>query len=238
MNIWELLSEVFLFVAASYFIFYRNYVKQLGVKVAELSIIKDLTEKVESVKEKFNQDLETFRGNIQKDIGHEIEPIKAMLNRDNIGFQIYTTEYARLKFKRLDDLFGCLYLLQKFVKDNLFDYVDDEDFEKKRIHFFKIYDNTYDKMKLASLYIDDVALNSIITLLDECHNAFIAFIQFKNSQQPFFRGYATDKTLIEALINRQEYSLQRLEAVNNKFPLILEGIKLEFKRNLTYNSYQ
>jgi len=109
MELYEIILQVIAFLIISYFIFYKSFLDKLGEKTAELATSKQLTESIEEVKEKFNKDLESFKGDIQKDVANEIEPLKAALNKGNIGFQIYTTEYARLRFQRLDELYGALY---------------------------------------------------------------------------------------------------------------------------------
>jgi hypothetical protein len=234
MNFWEIIIEVILFVAASYLIFYRSYIKELGKKIAELSIVKDLTEKVESVKKKFNEDLESFRGNIQKDVEKEIAPLRAALDRANIGFQIYTSEYARLRFQRLDELYGSLYYFQRFVKDNLFDYIDEKDYESKRQSFFKISTETFDKIQLASLYLDKTSKASVYDLMYECYESFTAFIHYKNSAPGLLTPVFEGKSIIDLMVERHQNSIDRLEAARKKFPEILGKIEEEFKRNLTF----
>ncbi len=236
MNLGEIVIEVVLFVGVSYFIFYRSYIKELGKKVAELSIVKELTEKVESVKKKFNEDLETFRGNVQKDIEKEMAPLKASLDKANIGFQIYTSEYARLRFQRLDDLFGALYFFQKYIKDNLINYVynDPKEFEERQKLFFKKSSEIFDKIQLANLYLDEDAKKSTFELLDESYSAFQAFIEYKNSNPGLFDPLFTGKSLWDLMFEKHNKSFDRLIAARAKFPEILSKIEKEFKRNLTY----
>lgn len=236
MNIWEMVIEVILFVGASYLIFYRSYIKELGKKVAELSIVKELTEKVESVKKKFNEDLEIFRGNVQKDIEKEIAPLKASLDKANIGFQIYTSEYARLRFQRLDDLYGSLYYFKEFVIKYLINYIpnDQKEFEERRQLYFSKSSEMFDKFQLAVLYLDDDAQKAVFNLISECDQAFGAFIEYKNSSPAFTSVMFSGKSLIDLMNGRNEKSFERLLAARDKFPEILSKIEKEFKRNLTY----
>lgn len=236
MDIWHIIIEVILFVAASYFIFYKSYIKELGKKVAELSIVKELTEKVESVKQKFNEDLEAFRGDIQKDVAKEIQPLIAALDKENIGFQIYTSEYARIRFQRLDELYGALYYFQKFVIDNLINYVynDPKEFEDRRKLYFKLSSEVFDKIKLASLYLDDEAKKAVFDLLTESDKAFQAFLQYKDSQPSLLDPLFTGKSLWDLMAARNNKSFEALLAARAKFPDILSQIEKEFKRNLTY----
>ena len=238
MNLWQIIIEVILFVSASYFIFYKSYIKELGKKVAELSIVKELTEKVESVKKQFHEDLETFRGNVQKDVANEIEPLRTALNKENIGFQIYTAEYARLRFQRLDELYGALYHFQKFIIDNLINYVynDPKEFEDRRQLFFNKSSEVFNKVKLSSLYLDDDAKKAVFDLIAESDSAFQAFLEYKNSQPSLLDPLFTGKSLWDLMFEKHNMYFQRLLDARSKFPEILSKIEKEFKRNLTFNS--
>lgn len=233
----KILIEVGGFLVASYFIFYRSFLNKLGEKTAELATSKQLTNSIEGVKEKFNKDLESFKGDIQKDVAREIEPLRAALNKGNIGFQIYTTEYARLRFQRLDDLYGALYYFQKFIIDNLINYVynDPKEFEERRQLFFKKSTEVVNKIQLAILYLDDDAKKSTFELLDESYGAFQAFLGYKNSYPSLFDTLFTGRSLFDLMSEKHEISFKRLLAARDKFPEILSKIEKEFKRNLIFN---
>jgi hypothetical protein len=57
---------------------------------------------------------------LQLQLARDIESFKALLNRKNIEFQIYKTEYIKLQFSRLDDLYAKLNELQKWIRFHLF----------------------------------------------------------------------------------------------------------------------
>ena len=236
MEWYEILGQVIIYLIISYLIFYKSFLKNLSKKIAELATSKQLTQSVEEVKGKLDKDLESFKGDIQKDVAKEIEPLKATLTKENIGFQIYTSEYARIRFQRLDDLYGALYYFQKFVTDNLINYIfnDPKEFEERRQQFFKKSSEIFDKIQIASLYLDEDAKKSTFELLDESYSAFQAFIEYKNSNPRLFDPLFTGKSLWDLMFEKHEKSFERLLAARNKFPEILLKIEKEFKRNLTY----
>lgn len=238
MEWYEIVLQVIAFLIISYFIFYKAFLKKLGEKTAELATSKQLTESVEEVKDKFNKDLESFKGDIQKDVAKEIEPLKAALNKENIGFQIYTTEYVRLMFLRLDDLYGSLYYFQKFVIDNFINtaYTDPKEFEELRQLYFKKSFEIVDKIKLASLFLDDAGKQAVLDLIIESDEAFNAFLAYKNSNPSLLDPLFTGKSIWDLMFEKREKAFDRLLAARNKFPDILTKIEKEIKRNLTYTN--
>ncbi len=69
----EITIELILFLIASYFIFYKSWLKSLGRETAKLSTRKDLTRIEQEVKKEFNE---------------KIEALRASLAKENIGYQI------------------------------------------------------------------------------------------------------------------------------------------------------
>lgn len=93
----ELLIKVALFLVASYFIFYKSWLKSLGNEVAKLSTREQLTELEEKVKKDFNEKLESYKSKLNEDLALKIEPIKSELAKNNINHQI---EYGYLHHER------------------------------------------------------------------------------------------------------------------------------------------
>ena len=91
----KILIEVVLFLAASYLIFYKNWLKTLGNEVAKLVTVKDLTKAQESIKSEFNLKLEEQKSKLNEDFALKIEPLKAELSKNNITYLceiIFTTK--------------------------------------------------------------------------------------------------------------------------------------------------
>jgi hypothetical protein len=93
----DLLIKVVLFLIASYFIFYKSWLKYLGKEIAQLSTRKQLPELEEKVKKDFNEKLESYKSKLNEELAIKIEPIKSELAKNNITHQI---EYGYLHQER------------------------------------------------------------------------------------------------------------------------------------------
>lgn len=80
--------KVVLFLIASYFIFYKSWLKSLGNEVAKLSTKEQLTKLEEKVKKDFNEKLESYKSKLNEELALRIEPIKSELAKNNITHQI------------------------------------------------------------------------------------------------------------------------------------------------------
>ena len=84
----EIIIKMLLFLSASYFIFYKSWLKALGNEVAKLSTREQLTELEEKVKKDFNEKLESYKNKLQEELAHKIEPLKSDLAKNNITHEI------------------------------------------------------------------------------------------------------------------------------------------------------
>ena len=84
----EIGIEVLLFLIASYFIFYKSWLKELGKEVAKLSTVEQLTLLKEEVKKDFNEKIETYKTKLSEELAIKIEPLKSELAKNNITHQI------------------------------------------------------------------------------------------------------------------------------------------------------
>jgi hypothetical protein len=76
----SIVLEALIFLIASYFIFYKKFLEELGKQTAELTIIRKKTKEIEQVKSDFNKDLESFKKSLEFDFSKEIEPLKTNLS--------------------------------------------------------------------------------------------------------------------------------------------------------------
>jgi hypothetical protein len=113
----ELSIEVILFLVASYFIFYRSWLKSLGREVAKLSTAKELTEIKESVKKDFNESLEIYKSKLNEELSLRIEPLKAELGKQNISHQIQFSFLHQERGKVLVELYKKLLELYSAMAD-------------------------------------------------------------------------------------------------------------------------
>ncbi len=89
MNDWTQIGiNVLLFLIASYFLFYKSWLKALGNEVAKLSTKSQLTKLEEDVKKEFNEKLESYKSKLSEELSLKIEPIKSELAKNNITHQI------------------------------------------------------------------------------------------------------------------------------------------------------
>ena len=87
-SIIDIIIKVALFLCASYFIFYKAWLKALGKEVAKLSTVEKLTQLEESVKKDFNESIESYKAKLDEELALKIEPLKAELDKNNITHQI------------------------------------------------------------------------------------------------------------------------------------------------------
>lgn len=106
----DLLVKLCLFLASSYLLFYRSWLKSIGKEIAKLSTRKQLTELEEQVKSDFNNQLELYKSNLSKELAERIEPIKSELARNNITHQI---EYSYLHQQRAKVILELYHRLQE-----------------------------------------------------------------------------------------------------------------------------
>lgn len=111
------LIEILLFLIASYFIFYKSWLKSLGKEIAKLSTIKDLTTIKESVKKDFNKSIETYKSKLNEELSIKIEPLRAELNKQNISHQIQFTFLHQERGKVLVELYQKMQELYSAMSD-------------------------------------------------------------------------------------------------------------------------
>jgi len=219
----KLVSEVILFLVGYYFIFAKKYFEELGKQTAELSLIAKKTMEIERTKEEFNQRLELFKKELQIDLAKEIEPFKASLSRSNINYQIYKSEFAKLRFQRFDQLYAKLYDLQFYTKSNLFNYSTEEEYAKLRDEFKLRYRQAEDAYYLCLIYLDDDLAGSSLELLNQCFSAFQAHISayYSDQNRKIFRLM----TVSESLLEKNIAATDKFFEIINKFPQLLHKIR-------------
>jgi len=116
-NILELIVEIVLFLVASYFIFYKSWLKSLGKEVAKLTTAEDLNKTTEGVKKNFNESLESYKSKLNEELSSKIEPLKAELNKQNISHQIQYSFLNQERAKVLVELYKKLQELYSAMAD-------------------------------------------------------------------------------------------------------------------------
>ena len=79
----QITIDVILFLIASYFLFYKSFLKELGKQNAQLTTIEEKTKIIEDVKVVFTKEIEALRSELQK---------------KNLEYQINQTELTKKTF--------------------------------------------------------------------------------------------------------------------------------------------
>ena len=127
----------------------KSFTNELSKRIANRITLKQEAETIEAVKKIFNEKLELFKKDIQLDFVREVEPLKASLSKENIAYQIYTTEYIKMRFERLDELYARLYELEKHIHE-FFDLSKDYNQENFLIITVSYYQNSIYLQKMPS----------------------------------------------------------------------------------------
>lgn len=182
---------------------------------------------VESVKKAFNEELEEFKKKINLDIAREIEPLKASLSKENIAYQIYTTEYIKMRFERLDELYAKLYDLEKHFRD-VFDYSKNfnqqELVERHSILYREFYKPAEDAFAKAFIYIDDDVSDSVKNFLDENKGGFSLAAQWYTARH--ISKEQRTKAYTEKFIELDDQRRKAIEKMNS----LLKKVEAMFKK--------
>ena len=84
----QIVIEVGLFLIASYFVFYKSWLTELGKETAKLSTTTQLTTRTEEVKKEFQEKMELYKNKLSEELTLKIEPIKSELAKSNITHQV------------------------------------------------------------------------------------------------------------------------------------------------------
>lgn len=217
----EIVVEVVLFLIASYFLFYKNFLTELGKQNAQLATIEEKTKKIEEVKQTFTT---------------ELENIKAQLQRGNLTYQINLTELTKRRFDRIDALYVDLINLQNYVKQNMFYFNDEADFQNKVNEFKKFYDIADISRHKCSLYITDELKQKIIEVLNGAFSAFTSFRGLYNTDTRKLGEVSIfnvqKQELLVRLSGQNMKFLENLDTQIDKFPELLNGLETEFKKQI------
>ncbi len=193
--------------------------KQLGPKLADLAIIKQHTKRIEEVKKEFNESL---------------EDLKSRLSRSNITHQVNLAEYIRRRFDRLECVHKELLLLNQYVRDNLFHYEDQSDFEKKIDGFDEVYKRADLAARLCALYIDQSTWNKIILALNNCYDAHMQFRGLESSDfsklQALPRLSFQQDDLRQQLEKANQTHLLKLHELIKEFPELIKSVMDEARK--------
>ena len=206
----NLILNIVIIIGGLWLIFFKSYYREKGKNLATLEDIGEITEKVEGV--------------------------KSLLQKQNISFQINLSELTKRRFDRIDELYTDLINLQNFVKQNMFFYNDDVDFQNKISEFKKYYEIADNSRHKCSLYISDDLKQKIIDVLNGAHSAYMSFRGMYNSDTRKIGEVSIfnvqKQELLQRLTGRNMNHLQQLNDKIDEFPTLLTGLENEFKKQI------
>lgn len=140
-NVILTISELILFLVASYFLFYNSWLKAMGREVAKLSTIEALTKLKEDIKIDFSEKLEAYKSKLSEELSLKIEPLKSELARNNITHQI---QFAYLHqeratvilelYKKLQELHSAMISWTAFIQPVIVDAESESQERTKRVN--------------------------------------------------------------------------------------------------------
>jgi len=209
----NIVLDILILISGLYLIFFKSYFKEKGKNLATFEDIEVITKKVENVKEDFNIKLEGLKSELQK---------------NNIAYQINLSELIKIRFKRIDNLYENLSVLNKFIAENMFPLdFSAEDNKSNAREFFKIYNLAVKSSIKSDLYITDELKQNIAKILDSAHLAYIHFINLYHSDTDKFEKVSQpDKS-------KENYNTQiEILSISDKISDLLKQLEEELKKQV------
>lgn len=232
----EIIIEVILFLIASYFIFYKSFLKEIGKQQAKIVTAEELTTIEENVKQDFRTQIEDYKSKISEQLTYKVENLKADLAKNNISYQISLAELTKMRFVKIEELVLDLIRLQDFIRENMFWAENDEDFKKNKDKFNELYKKADISRKLCTLYLSDELINKIIEVLNNSHSAYMSFVKMYHTNPKQLGEISiwdlNAQKIQQDLTNENFKAYQKLNTEIDKFPTILKDLSIEFKKQV------
>ncbi len=217
----QITIDVILFLIASYFLFYKSFLKELGKQNAQLTTIEEKTKIIEDVKVVFTKEIEALRSELQK---------------KNLEYQINQTELTKKRFERIDNLYIELINLQQFVQSNLFYFNDEEDYLNKSKKFKEAYELANSAKFKCLIYISNELKQKITDVLNGAYSAFNLFNGLYHTDTRKFGEVSIfnlpKQELFVKLANENIDYLEKIEKQINKLPELLNSLEIELKKQV------
>lgn len=84
----EYLILIVTYIVVTYLFFFKYFLKEWGKQTAKIVTIQELTQLKLEVKKNFDESLESYKQQLNKELGLEIESLKAEFSKNNITHQI------------------------------------------------------------------------------------------------------------------------------------------------------
>lgn len=206
----NMILQIAILIGGLYLIFFKSYFKEKGKNLATMEDIGEIT--------------------------REVEEVKSLIQKQNIAYQINFSELTKRRYDRIDNLYVDLVNLQNFVKQNMFFYNDEADFNFKIEEFRKFYDLADTSRHKCSLYISTELKQKIIDVLNGAYSAYMSFRGLYNTDTRKLGEVSIfnvqKQQLMHDLTTKNMNHLQALSDKIDKFPELLNGLEEEFKKQV------
>jgi len=232
----EIIVEVILFLIALYFLFYKSFLKEMGKQQAKIITTEQLTQIEENVKQDFRTQIEDYKSKISKQLTFKVENLKADLAKNNISYQISLAELTKMRFIKIEELVLDFIKLQDFIRENMFWAENDDDFRKNKEKFNELFKKADISRKLCTLYLSEELINKIIEVLNNSHSAYMSFVKMYNTD-PKKLGeisiWNLDAQRVRLNLTNENFkAYEKLNTEIDKFPVILNELSNEFKKQV------
>lgn len=219
-NIIGILISVILFLAASYFVFYKSWLKSLGKEVAKLSTKEELITIEESVKKEFNESLESYKSKLEKE-----------LYKSNITYQIQFAFLHKERAKAILELYRKLVELHSAMLEWTAPFkpnVDNiEEIKQKQLEMVaRLLQEFQSFFTNNRLLFEENICKHIDDLMEEFFDKSISFAYGRNRIES---GRLQPRTF-EDYVNQLS---QISEEIRNEFPTKIKEVETQFRKLLS-----
>ncbi|MDD3771819.1 MAG: hypothetical protein PHC38_04085 [Weeksellaceae bacterium] len=217
----SLVIDILILIAGGYLIFFKSYFKEKGKNLATFEDIEVITEKVENVKKDFNIKLEGLKFELQK---------------NNIAYQINLSELTKIRFKRIDNLYENLFVLNKFIDEVMLG-IDacEEEYILNGQDFIKIYKLAVKSSIKCDLYINNELKQNIRKILNSAYSAYIRYIHLYNTDPDIFKNTSRIKVSnneLTDIYSKKNDLLIEIKSISDTNNNLLEQLISELKKEV------
>lgn len=189
-----------------------------------------LTNSLDAYRLDLNKSLEDYKSKLSAELATQVEPLKASLSRENIGYQITHTEYVRRQFLRIEELFSLLLEVNRFV---LSTYSTAVDIDEEAV--IKMQEETYGKIREVETKIHVAAFflppSTVETLFEYTGNIITMVEVFegywdaaKSARDKSYDPQEHKDAVETAVIERKHYQTQK-GTVRKQFMVITQALQ-------------
>ncbi len=219
-----------------YLVFFKSYLGEKGKNLAKLEDIGKITQIIEEAKYEYTNKLEEYKAKLNEELTLKVEPIKSLLQKENISYQISLAELTKIRYVKIEELVLSIIELQNFIRNNMFSAEDEEKFKNNKLQFNLLFDKVDTVRKVCDLYLTDELIKKIIDILNNSHAAYLSFLKMYYTDPKKLGDilpYDLDAQQIRINLSSENFkAYERLNIEIDKFPSILKELTGEFKKQI------